>query len=71
MIANTRITAAWRHRVALLTASTALALVPASGLAAVDPAVEAQLTALAQQLQVIQQQNNKQIETLTKQVQDL
>jgi hypothetical protein len=71
MIVNGWITAAWRHRMALLTASTALTLLPVHGLAATDPALEAQLKALAQQLQIVQQQNDQKIQALTKQVQDL
>jgi predicted porin len=65
------ITAARRHRIALLATSAALALVPAGGRAATDPAVDAQLKALAKQLQVVQQQNDQQIQALTKQVQAL
>ena len=65
------ITAARRQRIALLAASAALALVPASGRAATDPAVDAQLKALAKQLQIVQQQNDQQIQALTKQVQAL
>jgi predicted porin len=71
MTANDRIPAARRHRLALLAASAALALVPASGMAASDPAVDAQLKALAKQLQIVQQQNDQQIQALTKQVQAL
>jgi predicted porin len=48
-----------------------LALVPASSWADTDPAVDAQLKALAKQLQIVQQQNDKQIKSLTQQVQAL
>ena len=60
-----------RRWLTLLSTGTALALAPASGLAATDPAVEAQLKALAQQLQIIQQQSNRQIQALSQQVQAL
>lgn len=63
--------AARRPRMSLLAAGAALTLLPATGMAATDPAVEAQLKALAQQLQIVQQQNNQQIQALTLQVQQL
>jgi predicted porin len=71
MTANIWIAAARRHRIGLLAASAALALMPAIGKAATDPTVDAQLKALAKQLQVVQQQNNQQIQALTQQVQQL
>ncbi len=60
-----------RLKRALLSASAVLALVPTAGRAATDPAVEAQLKALAKQLQIVQQQSNQQIQALTQQVQAL
>lgn len=71
MTTNAWVLAARQYRRALLTASAALALMPAAAFAATDPAVEAQLKALAQQLQIVQQQNNQQIQALTRQVQAL
>jgi predicted porin len=71
MSVNDGKTAARRPRRSLLAAGAALALLPATGMAASDPAVEAQLKALAQQLQIVQQQNNQQIQALTLQVQQL
>lgn len=71
MTSNRKSESMKRHRPFLLSAGAALALIPASGLAATDPAVEAQLKALAQQLQIIQQQSNRQIQALSQQVQAL
>lgn len=71
MMINASSAFARRHRIGLLAAGAALALVPASGMAATDPEVDAQLKALAKQLQIVQQQNDQQIKALTQQVKAL
>ena len=71
MMINAWSAVARRHRIGLLAAGAALAFVPASGMAAADPEVDAQLKALAKQLQIVQQQNDQQIKALTQQVKAL